>query len=214
MKMQGDGSAESQQETGEEPDCANFSNPLPCDEGTFQDSPLGAPQEWPKSLQSFATTLTSFAYPAVIFWGEECVLLHNKAWSDAGGVDQQGQPQRGKLTPDAWKTLQSARIGGQPRRLASHELMRGDSDAEAPESYTILVSPLFEDGEDAASGLLAQLLPKPHVSSGSSQSPQGGDDKASFGNNAMDKDQKQGSADLSELGGAVDNVPLDEHPYV
>ncbi|KAK1080079.1 hypothetical protein LTR48_007898, partial [Friedmanniomyces endolithicus] len=151
---------------------------------------------------SYARTLSSFAYPAGIFWGEDLVLLHNNAWIGAGGKALQGQSQRGYVGADTFRALSSALHGGQQKMISSRDLLRSGAESQA-ERFTVLISPLFaDDGPEAkAVGLLAQMLPK------------------------HDDDAEEGTKDRTTRGitkakmdhlvkdGTIDRVPLDEHPF-
>ncbi|TKA59760.1 hypothetical protein B0A55_11356, partial [Friedmanniomyces simplex] len=149
------------QEQKHAPDRTGLNEKLPGDEGVWRNSVLGEPNEWSTALQSYALTLSSFAYPACIFWGDELILLHNEAWTEAGGKAEQGQRQRGRLSPDAFQALSSALNGGQQKKVASHELLRRDAQGQH-DNFTVLVSPLFADDshKPGAAGLLAQMLPR------------------------------------------------------
>ncbi|KAK3066762.1 hypothetical protein LTR53_016750 [Teratosphaeriaceae sp. CCFEE 6253] len=192
-------------------DPAGIVDRLPGDDGVWKNSALGHPDTWTKALHSTAHTLSSFPYPAAAFWGEELVLLHNAAWADAGGRSEQGQRQRGALSADVYRALSSALHGGQPRRLASHELLRQDA-PDQHEQYTVLISPLFAERGPSAevAGLLVQLLPTSEL-----DSEERGRDSEASGAGHVDLDQvvKNGQVDMSKLGSAIDNVPLDEHPF-
>ncbi|KAK5675172.1 hypothetical protein LTS10_012246 [Elasticomyces elasticus] len=192
---------ETQEETWE------VSDQLPGGEAVWKNSVLGHPSKWSKALQSYALTLSSFAYPAGIFWGEEFILLHNEAWTEASGHVQQGQRQRGNLTADGFRALSSALHGGQQKKVASQELLGGSS-KDQKEKYTVLLSPLFAENsrKSGAAGLLAQMLPKPdkdrkRKGSGSSDS----------GDSIIESTDRK--VNISELGTGIDNIPLDEHPF-
>ncbi|KAK1062870.1 hypothetical protein LTR74_009950 [Friedmanniomyces endolithicus] len=183
-------------------DPTSLSGNLPSGRHGWRDSVLGQPKGWSLVLQSYARTLSSFAYPAGIFWGEELVLLHNNAWIGAGGKALQGQSQRGYVGADTFRDLSSALRGGQPRMISSRDLLRSGSKDQA-ERFTVLISPLFaEDGPEAkAVGLLAQMLPK-HDDEAEEESK----DRATPGitKEKMDHLVKDGT---------IDRVPLDEHPF-
>ncbi|KAK5137364.1 hypothetical protein LTR08_008942 [Meristemomyces frigidus] len=200
-----------------------FDNPLPGGEGVWKDSALGLAAGWPDAVQALSLILASLAYPAAVLWGEELVLLYNEEWTNVGGVDQQGQRQKGKLSADAYGALSSALHGGQPRHIPSHALLRGENQNEA-EKYTVLISPLFDDQSNAegASGLFAQLLPqkdgqsqtqklkrrKEEISEQKSQSDDGSPRRDGFAPR-----RKGPVLDTSKLGTVADNTPLDEHPF-
>ncbi|KAK3616174.1 hypothetical protein LTR56_026122 [Elasticomyces elasticus] len=192
---------------GETQDTLDVSDQLPGGEEVWKDSVLGHPSKWSKALQSYAMTLSSFAYPAAIFWGEEFILLHNEAWTEASGREQQGQRQRGNLTADGFRALSSALHGGQQKRIASREILRNGS-KDQQEKYTVLLSPLFAENsrKSGAAGLLAQMIPKPEKdrkrkTSGSSES----------GDSIFDAADRK--VNISQLGTGIDNIPLDEHPF-
>jgi hypothetical protein len=108
-------------------------------------------------LQNLAITIFEFDYPTAIFWGFELVLLYNQAWADAGGILEQGRPQRGSLSPDAWHALQKCINGGKPSSIASHLLLR-ECSKPARDDYTVLLSPLFGKISNSANGALCQMI--------------------------------------------------------
>jgi PAS domain-containing protein len=185
---------------------ADFVNPLPGDEEAWTNCTLGPPSHWPETLQAFVHMITSFAYPAAVFWGEDLLLLHNEAWAKAGGSREQAQKQRGRLTAEAWNALEAPLLGGKPRAIEGCELLR--EDATSKEAYTVLVSPLFDEHErDSVVGLLAQLMPRcDRAKTGSEIQPQNcGDSEL----DALDHHK----VDVGELCNAVDNISLDQHPF-
>ncbi|KAK3619172.1 hypothetical protein LTR22_026084 [Elasticomyces elasticus] len=148
-------------------DPTGVSDHLPGGEAVWKDSVLGHHQLWSNELQSYALTLSCFPYPAAVYWGEELILLHNEAWTEAGCKAEQGQPQRGTLTVDGFWALSSALHGGQQKKITSRELLR-TNDEEQHEKFTVLISPLFieHSRKAGAAGLLAQMLPKREHSGG------------------------------------------------
>ncbi|TKA39371.1 hypothetical protein B0A54_10390 [Friedmanniomyces endolithicus] len=183
-------------------DLASLSGQLPSGRHGWRDSVLGQPKGWSLVLRSYARTLSSFAYPAGIFWGEELVLLHNNAWIGAGGKALQGQSQRGYVGIDTFRDLSAALHGGQPRMISSRDLLRSGSKDQA-ERFTVLISPLFaDDGPEAkAVGLLTQMLPKHNDDAEEEAKDRDtpGITKAKFDHFAKD--------------GTIDRVTLDEHPF-
>ncbi|KAI7721175.1 hypothetical protein KC353_g1578 [Hortaea werneckii] len=215
-----DGNAEAHSQTQTSGDFFLCPIPPPSGKNPWKESAVGYPNRWPFALQAYTCTLASFAYPAAIFWSEELVLLHNEEWVKAGGIAEQGQKQRGKLKADAFNGLTSALHGGLPKSIPSASLLR----TERGEDYTVLVSPLFDEHmkDGGATGLLAQLLPRPNLRH-HSRLPRHGlerslDDGGTFGQSGpgqLRKDTKDNAPqlDISQLGKVVDNVPLDEHPF-
>ncbi|KAK4900436.1 hypothetical protein LTR49_027473, partial [Elasticomyces elasticus] len=185
-------------------DPTGVSDHLPGGEAVWKDSKPGHPQKWSNELQSYALTLSSFPYPAAVYWGEELILLHNEAWTEAGGKAEQGQPQRGTLTADGFWALSSALHGGQQKKIASRELLR-TNDEEQHEKFTVLISPLYVEHsrKTGAAGLLAQMLPK-REHRGGRKGPGASD--SSF-------ETAKGKVNISELGTGIDNISLDEHPF-
>lgn len=55
--------------------------PLPGTAAVWRKCGAGPPSQWDEVLKANAITISSFSYPSAIFWGENFVLLHNKAWS-------------------------------------------------------------------------------------------------------------------------------------
>ena len=184
----------------------DFVNPLPGDERVWKDCSLAPAIEWSDKLRASALTIASFAYPAAVFWGEELLLLHNEAWATDGGLNEQAKKQRGRLAPDAWKALTASLRGGRPTRIESRHLLRGQP--TATERYTVLVSPLFDDEDkERVVGLLVQLTPASSLYDGSKE-----EHAETRHNHDLDA-QEDRAFDISKLGEAIDNVPLDEHPF-
>ncbi|KAK0262893.1 hypothetical protein LTS09_002870 [Friedmanniomyces endolithicus] len=183
-------------------DPTSLSGSLPSGRHGWRDSVLGQPRGWSLVLQSYARTLSSFVYPAGIFWGEDLVLLHNNAWIGAGGKALQGQSQRGYVGADTFRNLSSALHGGQQKMISSRDLLRSGSENQA-ERFTVFISPLFaDDGPEAkAVGLLAQMLPKHDH-----DAEEGSKDRASPG-------ITKAKIDHLAKDGDIDRVPLDEHPF-
>lgn len=175
-------------------------NPLPGDHDTWNRSALGSAANWPKALRALSLTISAFAYPAAIFYGEEFILLHNELWASVGGFREQGQAQRGRLSPHAWEALSAALHGGKPRKLRGHQIL-----ADTEKDYTVLLSPVFDEAKtDGATGVLAQLIPEQNNESLESKS-------ASINKAGNAPDQQEN--DHGEHDGAVDKWPLDEHPF-
>jgi signal transduction histidine kinase/AmiR/NasT family two-component response regulator len=135
----------------------HFASSLPGNLETWQQSPLSSHSN--PYLQDLAITISKFDYPAAIFWGSELVLLYNQAWADAGGILEQGRPQRGSLSPDIWHALQKYINGGKPSLITSHALLRERS-KPARDDYMVLVSPLFGHSSNSANGALCQMTRK------------------------------------------------------
>ena len=181
------------------------SNPLPGDNTIWEHCSLGHFFEWPDSLQAYCLTVSAFRYPAAVFWGEEFLLLHNDQWSRINGTEQQGKNQRGKLSADAWNILNSTYHGGAPKKLASNLLLRADTSSE---EYSVLLSPLFNDSSsEGAAGVLAQLIPKTKISNNKQRRQ-----PTETGPIAVPS-PNHGQLDPNGVEDAVDDVPLDEHPF-
>jgi PAS domain S-box-containing protein len=142
--------SEQQQSQTDQPEIS-----LPGNAETWQLSPLSFHSN--PYLKSLAVTISKFDYPTAIFWGFELVLLYNQAWADAGGILEQGRPQRDSLSPDALHALQTCINGGKPSRIASHALLRERS-KPAYDDYMVLVSPLFGESSHYANGALCQMI--------------------------------------------------------
>ncbi|KAK4888991.1 hypothetical protein LTR27_012167 [Elasticomyces elasticus] len=176
-----------------------FDHPLPASEDTWEDSPLGPPNRWPDAVQAFSLMISSFVYPAAIFWGEEFVLLHNEQWTQVGPVDQQGQRQRGNLSAHPFNALSSALHGGQPKRISSQALLRCEPEDEA-EKYIALISPLFDRERKLqnASGLLAQLLPNQDGLGEEQRELKSAADGGTIGQTGVDSKNQGSSLGISE----------------
>ncbi|KAK1042065.1 hypothetical protein LTR74_018560, partial [Friedmanniomyces endolithicus] len=89
------------------------------------------------------------------------------------------------------------------------------------EKYIVLISPLFdhESKQENASGSLAQLFPKQDRQNRKQDGPgeelrelKSAADGGTVGHSGVDSKNQGPPLDISELGTAADNVPLDEHP--
>ncbi|WRT68535.1 uncharacterized protein IL334_005512 [Kwoniella shivajii] len=47
----------------------------------WDQTPLGPREHWPKSLKTIVSVVFGYLTPAAIFWGEECTLIYNEAYS-------------------------------------------------------------------------------------------------------------------------------------
>jgi signal transduction histidine kinase/CheY-like chemotaxis protein len=191
-----------------QPQKDQFGITLPGNAETWHQSPLNFHSS--PCLQSLAVSISKFDYPAAIFWGFELVLLYNQAWADAGGILEQGRPQRGSLSPDAWHALQKCINGGKPSRIASHALLRERS-KPARDDYMVLVSPLFEKSSDFANGALCQMIHNQTDSSGNSDGD-GGLQSAGDSSNSIAVGKI--NPNMESLGlTKEDDMPKDEHPF-
>lgn len=193
-------------------DTDDFQNPLP--HGS-QACLLGPARDWPETLKAFSLTISSFAYPAAVYWEDELALFHNKAWADLVGVEQQGQKQRGRLSPDAWESLSAALYGGKPKRVEARQLLGLDMDAKSvPNAYRpLLLSPLFDTEGDGVVGLLAQLIPHNTRQHAPTDGAEDLNPEQSAKGQNKDETSMMRHLDISELGNVVDAFPLDEHPF-
>lgn len=183
---------------------SDFVNPLP---DIWKDSPINIKDSY--FLQSLSVTLSNFDYPAAVFWGFELVLLYNKAWEDAGGIREQGRPQRGSLSPDAWHALQKCINGGRPSRIPSHALLRERPKPQRDE-YMVLVSPLFEPNCENAQGVVCQMVYKRNEDPAATAS--NADNESST--ESLSSQAVQTVPNMSFLGQSTsDSIPLDEHPF-
>lgn len=183
----------------------NFQNPLP---EIWKNTPINIADSY--FLQSLCVTLSNFDYPAAVFWGFELVLLYNKAWEDAGGILEQGRPQRGSLSPDAWHALQKCINGGRPSRISSHELLRERTKPERDE-YMVLVSPLFEPNAENAKGVVCQMMYNQTNKRGKNAEkalqPEP-EQAANKSGDAVTQPKMDGLASSLDY-----STPLDEHPF-
>lgn len=173
---------------------SHFNNPL-----LGPPNSLGPADRFPESLKEYVLMVASLSHPSAIFWGVEPALLYNQAWNDAGG------PRHGKsLSPNARKTLESVCQGGNLKRLHIGDLIdRGDS-----KSYQVLTSRLFDDDIGGqVGGALVQLLSYPRKHTGLAEDAS----DLTVARPCESKDRLAWSK--SELEDAVNDVPIDEHPF-
>jgi signal transduction histidine kinase/AmiR/NasT family two-component response regulator len=182
-----------------------FEITLPGNTETWQQSPLDVHSS--PYLRSLAVSISKFDYPTAIFWGLELVLLYNQAWADAGGILEQGRPQRGSLSPDAWHALQECIGGGKPSRISSHALLR-ECSKPAHDDYMVLVSPLFEKSSNCADGALCQM-----IRNQTDQSEDGDDDQQFEGDGSESTDVRNNLNMKSPGLTRQDGMPMDEQPF-
>jgi signal transduction histidine kinase/AmiR/NasT family two-component response regulator len=200
---------ESQRQGREQPQPQGdqFGISLPGTVETWQQSPLDFHSN--PHLQNLAITISEYDYPTAIFWGFDLVLLYNQAWADAGGVLEQGRPQRGSLSPDAWHALQKCINGGKPSDIASHSLLRERS-KPARDDYTVLLSPLFGRISNSANGALCQM-----IRSRTDLSGHGDGDRQTEGYDSKSTAVKKTGPNIKSFGLSKHNeMPMDEHPFV
>ncbi|WP_414696893.1 ATP-binding protein, partial [Paraburkholderia sp.] len=73
----------------------------------WENTPLGAPENWPQSLRSAVSICLGANFPIAIYWGPELALLYNDAWSAIPGKkhpDALGRPGRA-VWPEIWDTI-------------------------------------------------------------------------------------------------------------
>ena len=186
---------------------SDFASRLPGNKETWEKCDLGPSTAWPEALRAFCITISSLTYPTAIFWGETLILLHNRAWKCATGVDQQGKSQRGNFHSDIWNALSATLRGGKPRRVKSHHLLQTDEEKHEP--YTVLLSPLFSEDGGETTGILAQLMPKSHL--GKAKDAKEATSRESSESTNTNSDDLVAS--INQLNENFDNVPLDEHPF-
>lgn len=199
--------------TGDADNASSFSNPLPGPPKIWDHCALGLPDSWSDALKTYTTTIAGFTYPAAIFWDEELVILHNRAWCAAGGINNQGQSYRYKLNPDVSDGLDAVIRGGKPLRVDGRALLGG---SDMFKDHIVLISPLFDDAaasHSSADGVLAQLLPKPAIQTEPGGCTQIARRSAKSGALLGNEGGSYTYPNASQLGGSVDSVPIDEHPF-
>ena len=70
---------------------------------SWEETPLGAIDTWPQSLQSALSICLGSNFPIAIYWGPELVLLYNDAWSPIPGSKHPWA--MGKPAIEAWPEL-------------------------------------------------------------------------------------------------------------
>jgi CheY-like chemotaxis protein len=64
----------------------------------WQETPLGAPENWPQGLRTALRILLTTQHPIFVFWGDELICFYNDAYSRSLGPEQHpsmlGQPAR------------------------------------------------------------------------------------------------------------------------
>lgn len=175
---------------------AKVNDPLPGDDQTWADCPLGPLQQWSDALKAHVSTISHLPYPAAVLWGEEYILLYNQAWHEAAGIHEQGRPQRQSLSPAIIQIFRSVATAGLPKEVQSRDLIQ-ERVLALKQASTGILSPLLLPGHSHADGILVQLLPKPMLY----QSLQLAGDGGADGDVCQD------------VAKSVDNMPIDEHPF-
>ncbi|KXT11729.1 hypothetical protein AC579_5034 [Pseudocercospora musae] len=178
----------------------HLQNPLPADDDTWEQCTLGPFSHWPPDLQAYAITTAALVYAAAIFWNDDLVLLHNKAWADAAGLKAQGRAQHNALSADTVDVLRSVISRGLPKEIHAHDLLQNEA-TDFKQSSTAIVSPLL-DRIGRPNAVLVQLLPKPMLYRSL--------DMGSGGAKGTVIDRNAHTPDFAKSG---DNAPLDEHPF-
>lgn len=178
----------------------SYQNPLPGDDDTWKQCRLGIFSDWPKDLQGYAITTAALVYAAAIFWNDDLVLLHNKAWGDAGGLKAQGQAQQDALSAETVEVLRSVISRGLPKEVQGHDLLQNEA-TDSKQTSTAVVSPLL-DQAGRPNAVLVQLLPKPMLYRSLEVGSGGGK------GTVVDR-----GGQTQEGAKSVDNSPLDEHPF-
>lgn len=173
------------------------------DPAIWENSPIGSLTRWPESLRAYFLTISSLPHPSSIFWGEEQLLLQNKAWIDAkSSIKGQGMPQRDALSKPMREALQTIVESG-----ISQELRAGPLFAE-----------LTSGNHNVSVAILSQLHPKGVlVQLIHHRSPQRPAEPRTNSNADWDVAQHKSiqardtADEESERPG--DRVPIDEHPF-
>ncbi|KAK4506200.1 hypothetical protein PRZ48_004165 [Zasmidium cellare] len=177
---------------------------LPGDDKVWDNCTLGPFEKWPAPLKAHVLTVSNLPYPAAIFWGDEYIVLHNQAWEDAAEVHKQGLPQKDSLSPAILRILESVATRRIPKEIQSRDLIK-ETVLALKQASTAILSPLIGAKQDHAEGILVQLLPQPMLYQSLQLSGGSGGRNAEYGGNDREVD--------SEMAKAVDNAPIDEHPF-
>lgn len=122
------------------------------------DSELALSQKSPssvKGLKAFAQTIAAISYPTALLCGDNCVLLHNKAWEEAGSVRDQGQPQRHHLPLDFVAVLDEVARDGISRHFPSGKLLNPEAAKASKYAPTASLTPL--SGPDTESCIVSMV---------------------------------------------------------
>lgn len=178
---------------------------LPGDADVWRQSAMGNPAHWPGALVAYTRTIAAFPHPTALYLGEQLTLLHNQAWLDVGEVGQQGQPQRERLSDNAIRLVTRSAASTKLEQIYGRELLGKNKNAV----YSAVVTHLLGnngDSNDAVSGYMVQLIPvlaKP-------------DGDLAIDSTFLASDvhsANETTANLSKLGEATENIPLDQHPF-
>ncbi|HEY4965079.1 MAG TPA: hypothetical protein VII28_01715, partial [Puia sp.] len=74
----------------------------------WNESPLGAVEDWKQSLRSALGICLNSNFPIAIYWGEELILLYNDAWSSIPGNKHPwalGRPAK-EVWPEIWDDIE------------------------------------------------------------------------------------------------------------
>lgn len=138
---------------------AAFNYPLPGSEHAWEKCTLGPVKGWSESLRAHILTISHVPYPAAVLWGDDYVLLHNQAWHDVTGANEQGLPQRDSLSPFIVDILHKITVTRLPQEVQSRDLVQ-EKVLALGQASTAILSPLVLPGQSRAEAILVQLLPK------------------------------------------------------
>ena len=68
-------------------------------------SPVGAPEQWPKSLQTVVATLLSSRFPMFLWWGADLIQFYNDAYRPSMGNDGKHPQALGQKGKDCWPEI-------------------------------------------------------------------------------------------------------------
>jgi PAS domain S-box-containing protein len=126
----------------------------------WRSSSLGAPDRWPQSLKTAIRIMLTSRQPIWIGWGRDLTYFYNDAYKSIIGGKHPwalGRPTRevwNEIWDDIGPLLATAMKGVEGTYVESQLLIMERNGYEEETYYTFSYSPIPDDGEDAAGGII------------------------------------------------------------
>ncbi|KAA6438296.1 PAS domain-containing protein [Dyadobacter flavalbus] len=122
-------------------------------------SPIGVPDEWPRSLRTLIRMMLASPVPTAILWGTELITFYNDAFGQGHAGGSEHSSWLGKYGKESWaefrsdfKTvIQSVMAGGEAATFQDHQQPFDHNSTVSNRTYTF--SPLADD-TDTINGVL------------------------------------------------------------
>ncbi|MCC6287739.1 MAG: PAS domain S-box protein [Chitinophagaceae bacterium] len=74
-------------------------------EKKWEDTPVGAPRQWPQSLRTTLNILLNSKFPMFLWWGKELICFYNDAYRPSLGINGKHPDILGKPAQEAWPEI-------------------------------------------------------------------------------------------------------------